>query len=400
MGSNRVVVAVVVTDQVRGIWSRMARDLLKDARGAVRTSLFVILLALALVVALAGSTSLAEDEVSTLVSIYVDDDSTTIVTPMFSIQKDIYEETSLNFQYLADIQSCASVDVVSTASPSMGYEETRHSFTLGLQHRRQLTTMGAGFSYSTEHDYISHAFVGSLSQELLQRNFTVGLTLSVRWDEIGRVNDEFFKEDLTGVSANLSLTQLISPRWIGQFVYSMEYLDGFQSSPYRLVPIGAKNTVDAAFSVPETHPSLRFRNSFTGRLKESVSERWFLEQSLRFYFDTWGITAQTVLLQAYWQVSHPVTLRFRYRFHNQNRADFYRESYDSLQEFLSRDRELGTLQTHLLGPQFQYRTESFWMFDKASFDAKVEYFYINYEDYALLENKEGLLIGTGVYLYY
>jgi hypothetical protein len=180
----------------------------------------------------------------------------------------------------------------------------------------------------------------------------------------------------------------------------LEYLDGYQASTYRFVPVGSESTVDAAFSVPETHPSQRFRNAFTGRLKENVAERWCLEQSLRLYFDTWGMTAQTVLLQAYWQVSLPVTLRFRYRFHNQSNADFYRESYDTLQEYMSRDREIGTLQSHLLGPQFLYRTEGFWIFDEASFDVKVEYFYINYEDYALLENKEGLLIGSGVHLYY
>lgn len=369
----------------------MLRNLSRSAALALP---FVILL----VLSLPANLSLAVDEVSSLVSIYVDDDSTTIVTPMVLIQKDVFEETSLSFQYLADIQSCASVDVVSTASPSKGYKETRHSFTLGIQHRRQLTTMGGGFSYSTEHDYISHAFLANVSQELFQRNFTVGLGLSIRWDEIGRVNDDFFEEDLTGVAANISLTQLISPRWIGQFIYSLEYLDGYQSSPYRLVPVGSESTVDAAFSVPETHPSQRFRNAFTGRLKENVAERWYLEQSLRLYFDTWGLTAQTVLLQAYWQVSLPVTLRFRYRFHNQSGADFYRESYDSLQEYMSRDREIGTLQSHLLGPQFQYRTEGFWVFDEASFDLKVEYFYINYEDYALLENKEGLLIGSGVHL--
>jgi hypothetical protein len=356
--------------------------------------------AILLVLSLPASLSLAEDEVSSLVSIYVDDDDTTIYTPMVLLRKDIFEETSLSFQYLADIQSCASVDVVSTASPSMGYEETRHSFTLGLQHRRQLTTVGGGFSYSTENDYDSHALLANVSQELFQRNFTVALGLSVRWDEVGRVNDEFFEESLTGLAANVSLTQLISPRWIGQFVYSLEYLDGFQASPYRLVPVGAETSVGDAFSVPETHPSQRFRNAFTGRLKENVAERWYLEQSLRLYLDTWGLTAQTVLLQAYWQVSLPVTLRFRYRFHNQNRADFYRESYDALQEYMSRDRELGTLQSHLLGPQFQYRTDAFWVFDEASFDVKVEYFYINYEDYALLENKEGLLIGSGVHLTY
>lgn len=372
----------------------MATVLSNLSRSAARALPFVILL----VLYMPANLSLAEDEVSSLVSIYVDDDSTTIVTPMVVIKKDIFEETSLSFQYLADIQSCASVDVVSTASPSMGYKETRHSFTFGLQHRRQLTTMGGGFSYSTENDYDSHAILANVSQELLQRNFTVGLNLAVRWDEIGRVNDEFFEENLTGVAANISLTQLISPRWIGQFIYSLEYLDGYQASPYRFVPVGSESTVDADFSVPENHPRQRFRNAFTGRLKENVAERWYLEQSLRLYFDTWGLTAQTVLLQAYWQVSLPVTLRFRYRFHNQSGADFYRESYDTLQEYMSRDREIGTLQSHLLGPQFLYRTEGFWVFDEASFDVKLEYFYISYEDFALLENKEGLLIGSGVHL--
>jgi hypothetical protein len=364
--------------------------------GAAPALLFILLL----VLFLPGSLSMAEDRALALVSVYVDDDHTTVYTPTILLEKDIFEETSLSFQYLADIQSCASVDVVSTASPSMGYEETRHSFTLGFKHRRRLTTMGGGFSYSTENDYDSHAFLANVSQELFQRNFTVGLGLSVRWDEVGRVNDEFFKENLTGVAANISLTQLITPRWIGQFIYSLEYLDGFQASPYRLVPVGSESTVDAAFSVPENHPSQRFRNAFTGRLKENVAEDWYLEQSLRLYFDSWGMVAQTILLQAYWQVSPPVTLRFRYRFHNQSCADFYRESYDALQEYMSRDREIGTLQSHLLGPQFQYRTEGFWVFDEASFDVKLEYFTINYEDYALLENKEGLLVGSGVHLYY
>ena len=376
------------------MWGDMA-TVLNLARRTATVLPLVLLLALFP----SGSLSMAEDRALARVSVYVDDDNTTIYTPMVLIQKDIFEETSLSFQYLADIQSCASVDVVSTASPSMGYEETRHSFTAGLKHRRKLTTVGGGFSYSTENDYDSHALLANVSQELFQRNFTVGLNLSVRWDEIGRVNEEFF-ENLTGVAANITLTQLISPRWIGQFIYSLEYLDGYQASPYRFVPVGSESTVDADKSVPETHPSQRFRNAFTGRLKENVAEDWYLEQSLRLYFDSWGMAAQTILLQGYWQVSLPVTLRFRYRFHNQSNADFYRESYDTLQEFMSRDREIGTLQSHLLGPQLQYRTEGFWVFDEASFDVKLEYFYINYEDYALLENKEGLLIGSGVHLYY
>jgi hypothetical protein len=321
-------------------------------------------------------------------NLYVDDDSTTIVSPMVVLQRDIFEETSLSAQYIADIQSCASVDVVSTASPSRGYDETRHSFSVGVSHRRDLTTLGAGYSYSTENDYDSHALLTSLSQELFQRNLTVALSFSLRWDEIGRVKDDHFSQDLTGATTSLSVTQLLSPRLIGQLVYFFEYLDGYQASPYRLVPV-------ADFSVPETHPERRRRHSVTGRLKESLSERWSLEQSLRLYFDSWGLNAQTLLLQCYWEVNDPVTLRLRYRFHNQDRADFYREFYDSLREHMSRDRELGTLQSHLAGPQVQFKREDLWWFKEAVFDIKLEYFFINYDDYALLENKEGLLFGTG-----
>jgi len=340
-----------------------------------------------------GSTPRAEDKYASRLSVYIDDDATTIISPMVTLQKNIFEETSLNAMYLADIQSCASVDVVSTASPSMGYEETRHSFSLGFRHRRQLTTFGLGYSHSTENDYLSNGFQASLSQELFQRNFTAALNFTCRWDEVGRVNDAHFKQPLTGIGTSISLTQLIFPRVIGQFIYFFEYLFGYQASPYRLVPV-------ADFSVPETHPRRRLRNSFTGRLKESLSDQWFAEQSFRFYFDSWGITGETILIQLYWEAKERLTLRMRYRFHNQNRADFYRESYDALQEYMSRDRELGTLQSHLLGPQVQFQWEDLWIFPEALFDVKVEYFYINYKDYALLENKEGLLIGLGFQLFH
>lgn len=365
----------------RGIFDREKRFL--------QTALLLLLPLLCM----PGSNIKAEDRVSSRLNLYVDDDSTTIISPMLILQKDVFEETSLNLQYIADIQSCASVDVVSTASPSRGYEETRHNVSVGFQHRINLTKIGLGYAYSTENDYTSNAILANISQELFQRNSTVALGVNYRRDEIGRVNDEHFSQHLNGLGMNVSLTQLLSPKLIAQVVYFLEYLDGYQASPYRFVPV-------ADFSVPETHPKRRIRQSFTGRIKESLTETWSAEQSFRFYIDTWGLTGETVLLQLYWQPVDPLTMRFRYRFHNQNKADFYQEFYDSLREFVSRDRELGTLRSHLLGPQIQYKMEGLWVFEEAIFDAKVEYFYIDYRDYALLQNKEGLLIGTGFNLLY
>ncbi len=333
----------------------------------------------------------AEDLAVSRLLLYADDDSTTVVSPMVILQKDIYDETSLNFQYIADIQSCASVDVLSSASPSMGYEETRHNIVTGLQHRIDLTTLGLGYAYSTENDYISHAVQAGLAQELFQRNFTLSWNLSYRWDEVGRVQDAFFSEDLKALVSTISIAQTFSPRMIGQLVYFLEYLDGYQGSPYRLVPV-------ADYSVPETHPERRIRHSFTARVKENLSDPLTAEQSLRFYFDSWGLTGETLLLQLYYQLSDPLTLRLRYRFHNQNKADFYEEYYRTPREYMSGDRELGTLQSHLTGTQLRYRFEDLWMFPEILLDIKLEYYFIDYHDYRLLENKEGLLLGAGLEL--
>jgi len=349
------------------------------------------LLALFVLLCVPGGSPKAEDSVTTRVSLYADDDSTTVVSPMLILEKSIFEETVLNVQYLADIQSCASVDVVTSASPSKGYKETRHNVSLGGQHRIDLTTFGLGYAYSTENDYRSHAVTANVSQELFQRNLTLAGSIAYRWDWIGRVNDAFFSRRLNGLTANLSLTQLLSRRIIGQIVYYFEFLDGYQASPYRLVPV-------ADFSVPETVPERRFRQSFTGRIKENLSEHWSAEQSFRFYLDSWGMTGETLLLQAYWQPLESWTFRLRYRFHNQNKADFYQEYYPSLQEYMTRDRELGALMSHLAGPQVLWRLEDPWIFSGAVFDAKLEYFYIDYRDYALLDSKQGLLVGAGVNL--
>ena len=262
--------------------------------------------------------ALAEDKVSSRVNLYVDNDETTIVSPMIYVQKNIFDETSLSVRYITDIQSCASVDVVSTASPSRGYEEIRHEVAAGLKHRINLTSFGATYRHSTENDYDSNSVSASFSQELFQRNFTVDLSVSYRKDKIGRVKDRTFSKDLEGGGGSVSLTQILTPKVIGQFVYYLEVLDGYQSSPYRLVPV-------ADFHVPETHPDRRIRQSFTGRLKESLSEAWGAEQSFRFYTDTWGLNSKTIFLQFYYHINNPLTLRLRYRFYNQERADFYRE---------------------------------------------------------------------------
>ena len=346
-----------------------------------------------LVLSILATDPLAEDRVTSRVDIYTDDDATTIVSPLLILQKDVFDETSLTVQYLADIESCASVDVVSTASPSGGYKETRHDISAVVSYRRHLTTVGGGYGYSTENDYTSNYVLVNLSQELLERNLKLDFALACRWDEISRVKDETFSKRLNGLNTSFSLTQTLSPRMLGQFVYFLEYLDGYQSSPYRVVPV-------ADFSVPETHPNRRIRQSITGRLKEAITDRWFAEQSLRYYFDSWGLKSGTLLLQFYHQFSNPVTVRLRYRFYVQGRASFYREYYESLQEFVSRDRTLATLQTHLVGPQISLQVEDFWVFSEAIFDVKAEYFFINYEDFALLDYRQGVLIGMGMDLWY
>ncbi|HEY1547328.1 MAG TPA: DUF3570 domain-containing protein, partial [Kofleriaceae bacterium] len=185
----------------------------------------------------------ADTTFTSKVQVYADSDHTTVVSPLVQGAADVTPTTSVNLGYTADIVSSASVDVVTQASPTR-IHDTRQQASGGFSHNFGSLAWHASYIFSHENDYLSNTFSTGIDKEMFDKNTTVSLGAALSLNDVGRAHDPNFSESLTVASVSAAWTQIISPRLIGQLTYELTNDSGFQSSPYRFVPVRA--SLDAA----------------------------------------------------------------------------------------------------------------------------------------------------------
>ena len=147
-----------------------------------------------------------------------------------------------------------SVDVVSSATK---FSDTRQQVQGALSYQRPTASWSFGYSYGWESDYRSSSVTGGATTDLLDHNFTVGLSYTHNWDSVCDANNSNIGDqplDLkpltlsTGCFTNAadvttqklaidtfqpSLSWTATPRLLLQIGSTIQILDGFQSNPYR-----------------------------------------------------------------------------------------------------------------------------------------------------------------------
>ena len=127
--------------------------------------------------------------------VYADDDHVTVVSPSASIRTDVTSRVSLSADTTVDAVSAASVDVVTSASPSTVHEQ-RVELGLSSTYREQRTRWWtAGVRASHEHDYDSLRVRASGRWELAQRNTTLQLDYVFGYDDVSSMMDRTFHRD-------------------------------------------------------------------------------------------------------------------------------------------------------------------------------------------------------------
>lgn len=205
------------------------------------------------------------------VQVYADSDHTTVVSPLVQGTADVSPTTSVNLGYVADIVSSASVDIVTQASPTT-IHDTRQQASGGFSHSFGSLSWHAEYLYSHENDYLSNNIATGIDKELFDKNTTLSLGYALSLDDVGRAHDDNFSKSLTSQSASASWTQIISPRLIAQLTYELGNASGFQSSPYRFVPV--RTSLDAApeLWVMETDPDERWRQAIVVAANHAVGD--------------------------------------------------------------------------------------------------------------------------------
>jgi hypothetical protein len=346
------------------------------------------------VVAIAVSPASGDTGFASKVQVYTDNDHTQVVSPVVDAQADVTPDTNVSVGYLVDAVSSASVDVVSQASPRTMHD-TRHEVSLGGSHSFDALKLTGGYSFSKEHDYLSHTIGANVSSEMFDKNTTLAAGVRVSLNTVGRSGDENFARDLTSIRASASWTQILSARFLAQLTYELDHEQGFQSSPYRFVPIRMNEDAAPTQWVMETDPDSRWRHAFVIGANRAVGERSSVQGDYRIYTDDWGITSHTIGARYFAALTKDLELRLRERFYTQSSASFYQRIYTMPQQYITFDRELSALWSQTFGIKLDYRFT-----DHIDGELKADLFYYSYSDFAPLRSRTGANLGLGVSLTY
>jgi hypothetical protein len=292
---------------------------------------------------------------------YADTDHVFVETP--SISGTVSNPTagwSVGGQYLVDIVSAASVDIVSTASRS--WQEVRHEGTLEASYKPRTLGVQANASVSDEPDYLSWSGGAAVTQDLANKNVTWLLGYAHGHDTAGRTGTPFsvFSRVLDRDAFNAALTLVMSPTTLATVIGDMVLESGDPSKPYRYIPLFAPGTnvprgapIDLVNSLRvsarplEQLPLSRQRYGVTMR----VAHRFHLATlrlDERLYTDSWGMKATTTDARYLFDLSRRVELGPHARLHAQTSVDFWQRAYTFGPGFdypalRTGDRELGPL---------------------------------------------------------
>jgi hypothetical protein len=299
---------------------------------------------------------------------YSDTNSVEVWTP--GIDASVSSPTqgwNLGGNFLVDVVTAASPDIVSEASPP--YHEQRYAG--GLNGGYKLGRFGAQAQvyYSAEPDYVSRGGGLALTADMNDKLITPRIAANYGHDSIGRGPNNFISSlDTTELEAGV--TFVLSPTSLLLVSGTAQIESGDQSKPYRYIPlfdpvtvapyipVGASvdlvNRYRLAYRPTEQLPTSRNRYAVGARFAHRFSHSTVrLEQ--RLYEDSWLLKATTTDARYVIDFSRRFEAWPHLRFNAQTAANFYQLAYSATTDpstgqlriplYRSTDRELSPLVT-------------------------------------------------------
>jgi opacity protein-like surface antigen len=324
------------------------------------------------------SAILPEDRADVMVHRY-DGGGVTVDGPSILVRKSIGQSVSVSANYYVDSISCASIDVVTTASP---YTEERTETSLSMDYLNNKTLMSLSYTKSDESDYLAETSSFTISHDMFGDLTTVSLGYSVGNDDISDNTNETFDEAAKRQNYRVGLTQILTKNSLLGLDFETITDEGFLHSPYRYYRFIEAGTQDIR---KEIYPETRTSNALTFRLKYFLPYRAALSGEIGYFDDTWGIKANHVEIG----YTHPLESNWifdiHYRYYTQEAADFYSDlfSREGEQTYLARDKELSTFQDHTIGVgiSYEFKPDKWQFIDHGSLNVTLDYIRFNYDDF-------------------
>ncbi len=267
--------------------------------------------------------------------------------------------------YLVDVVTAASPDVVSTASRR--FHDVRHVFGATGGYKPGRFGAQAYANYSEERDYISRTIGLTATGDFYDKQITPSLGYSYTWDTIGRTGTSYdvFGRPFDTHEITAGTTFVLTPTSLMVLGGGVALENGDQSKPYRYipifepgvnVPIGASVAQVNAARLPakplEQLPLDRQRFSLSGRYVARIGGKATLRIDERIYRDTWAITSSSTDARYMMDLSSRLRVWPHVRIHVQTGTSFYNRVYGAtlnsdgsatIPRFRTSDRELSPM---------------------------------------------------------
>ena len=339
-----------------------------------------LLVLLLLLAAGARAGVLPEDRADALYH-YYDGGGVQIDGPSLLMRKQVGQQFSVFGNYYVDTISSASIDVVTTAS---AYDEERTEYSVGFDYLRADTIMSFSYGNSDEDDYQADTFNFGIAQEIFSGLTTISLGYGKGSDTVRSNVDSSFEEDADKQSYRLGISQIITRNMLASVNYEVITDEGFLNNPYRSVRY-LDPTSGTGFSFqPEVYPNTRTSNAVAVRSRYFLPYRAAVHGGYRYFTDDWDIDAHTAEI-GYTQPFGAWSLDLGYRFYTQTSAEFYSDlfPYEDAQNFLARDKELSSFDSHTLrlGVSYDFLQDGYQFLEKGSVKLFYDRIYFNYDDF-------------------
>ncbi|MEM6639801.1 MAG: DUF3570 domain-containing protein [Pseudomonadota bacterium] len=338
---------------------------------------------LVLVVApLSWSADLEPDRADVLYHRY-EGDNATIDGPALLVRKRLGKQFAVTGKYYVDSVSSASIDVVLTASP---YTEERKEAGLGVEYVNGKTRVTAGASNSDEHDFTARSAYFAVTQDLFGDLTTVTLSYGRGDDQVRRVNDDNFEEDVDRQIYGLGISQIITPKLILGTTIEGITDEGYLNNPYRRVRYVDPTNAQFGYSFQdERYPDTRSSIAVALRGRYFLDYRAAVHGEYRYFTDTWDIVAHTAEIGYTQPWRNNLIFEARLRTYRQSEASFYSDLFSRVDEqnFLARDKELSRFSntTLRLGVSYQFAQNGWGILDRGSVNLTYDRIAFDYENF-------------------
>ncbi len=290
--------------------------------------------------------------------------STRVVAPEVRARLDSPDGVRIDADYLLDAITSASL--AAGVQEDIRFTEVRNQGTLGVSREFDLgeaqLRLGTSGRISHEPDYLATGITAYGSLALNQRSTILGATLTYIHDDVGAVvrgggprvddsgrdlSDRGRQGQLEGISAGVTLNQVLSPVCTVVLGYSYLHNWGFLQNAYRRAAV-------ASGLAPEQHPGARNRHTLNGRLAYFVPEtQTAFHLMYRAYLDDWNVGAISPEVRVYQMIGRSALVRLRYRYYDQTDSYFFEPMYDGTERFVTADQKMRAFHSHLFGAQLR-----------------------------------------------